>query len=100
MSEQNRRTSDDKIFEMHGTIAALSENIKHLRDDMSTVPMNAAEIIKLKDKVHHLEEDMIKVQREQKVIEMASIFFRVAKWLAGVVIAVAGAWAVLEGLGK
>jgi hypothetical protein len=95
-NEHSRKGTDDKIFEMHGTISALSENIKQLRDEMSKVPMCTAEIVRLKDKVQALEKAMTKVQQEQKVIEMASVFFRAAKWIAGLIIACGGAWAVLS----
>lgn len=100
MTEHNRRATDDKIFEMHGTLSALSESMRQLREDMATVPMNSANIERLKAKVEKLEAEMTKVQKEQKIIEMASIFFRVFKWLAGLIIAIGGAWAVLESLNK
>ena len=90
---ENRGPTDDKIFEMHGTLATLTESVRQLREDMSNVPMTAADIATIKVRVAHMQEEITELKDDQKVIEAAQIFFRVTKWVLGMVALCGGAYA-------
>jgi hypothetical protein len=95
-----RRDIDEKIFEMHGTISTLAANISAISEKLSQVPTNTVDIVQLKDKVTKLEEGLKAVSQEQKILGQASAFFKVIKWLTGLIITCAAAWVILEGVFK
>lgn len=97
LKQQLRRATDDKIFEMHGTISGLAATMERLEKDMKHVPLNAAKIVQVESELKQMKEKLEKVEKEQKLFEQVHSFFRVGKWVLGFIIAAGGAFAVFKG---
>ena len=96
----SRRGSDEKILQVHTQMAVLIDNVTSIKETMERVPLNAQEILFLKDRLTRLEGEVSGIKEEQKIIEMTHAFFKVFKYIAGFVVVVGAAWAVIHGAAK
>ncbi|GEM_PF-6022388 len=98
--DSSRRGSDEKILQVHTQMAVLMDNVASIKETMERVPLNAQDILFLKDRLMRLEGEVSVLQDKLKLIEMTHAFFKVFKYIAGFVVVVGAAWAIFSGAVK
>jgi len=85
---------------MHTQLAVLVDNVTSIKETMERVPLNAQDILFLKDRMARIETDIVNIKTEQKIIETGHALFKGLKYLAGFIVVVGAAWAVIHGAAK
>ena len=98
--DSSRRGSDEKILQVHTQMAVLMDNVASIKETMERVPLNAQDILFLKDRLMRLEGEVSVLQDKLKLIELTHAFFKVFKYIAGFVVVVGAAWAIFSGAVK